>query len=121
VYCRSKLCNPLFTDELARHLAGGGMTADALHPGWVATGFAGHNGWRGRLWQRAARLFAVSPERGAWTIVSLATAPELAGVTGRYFVRDQAVASSPASYDEAAARRLWQVSAELTHLAARAP
>jgi NAD(P)-dependent dehydrogenase (short-subunit alcohol dehydrogenase family) len=119
-YCRSKLCNLLFTYELAQRLAGGGVTANALHPGWVATAFAGHNGRRGRLWQLAARLFAVSPERGARTIVSLATAPEQAGVTGRYFAREQAAASSPASSDEAAARRLWQVSAELAHLPARA-
>jgi NAD(P)-dependent dehydrogenase (short-subunit alcohol dehydrogenase family) len=115
-YCRSKLMNLLFTYELARRLEGSGVTANALHPGWVATGFAGDNGWRGRLWQTAARLFALSPEQGARTVVYLAAAPEVAGVSGRYFVRERPVASSPASYDEAAAKRLWQLSADLARL-----
>jgi NAD(P)-dependent dehydrogenase (short-subunit alcohol dehydrogenase family) len=118
-YCRSKLMNLLFTYELARRLEGTGVTANALHPGWVATRFAGDNGWRGRLWQFAARWLAISPEAGAQTILYLATSPEVAGVSGRYFVRERAVPSSPASYDEAAARRLWQVSLELTHLSPR--
>src|SRR5262245_10693520 len=54
-YCRSKLLNLLFTYELARRLEGTGVTANAVHPGWVATGFAGNNGWRGRVWQAVAR------------------------------------------------------------------
>ena len=113
-YCRSKLANVLFTYELARRLEGSGVTANALHPGWVATGFAGNNGWRGRLWQLAGRLFALNPEQGARTVVHLAASPEVEGVSGKYFVREQAVPSSPASYDEAAARRLWDLSLELT-------
>jgi NAD(P)-dependent dehydrogenase (short-subunit alcohol dehydrogenase family) len=117
-YCRSKLANLLFTYELARQLAETGVTANALHPGWVATGFAGNNGWRGRVFQFLARCFALSPEQGARTIVYLATSPEVEGVSGRYFDREKAIASSPASYDEDAARRLWQVSLKLTGLAA---
>jgi NAD(P)-dependent dehydrogenase (short-subunit alcohol dehydrogenase family) len=117
-YCRSKLANILFTYELARRLQGTGVTANALHPGWVATGFGRDNGWRGRLLRLAARVFALSPEKGARTVVYLASSPEVAEVSGKYFVRDRAVASSPASYDEAAARRLWQVSLELTGLPA---
>jgi NAD(P)-dependent dehydrogenase (short-subunit alcohol dehydrogenase family) len=116
-YRRSKLANLLFTYELARRLEGTDVTANALHPGWVATGFAGDNGWRGRLWQATARLFALSPEQGARTVIYLATAPDVAGLTGRYFVRERAVSSSPASSDEAAARRLWEVSLDLTRLA----
>lgn len=116
-YCRSKLMNLLFTYELARHLEGTGVTANALHPGWVATGFAGNNGWRGRLWQLVARGFASSPEEGARTSVYLAASPDVAGTSGRYFIQERAVPSSPASCDEAAARRLWQVSLELTRLA----
>jgi NAD(P)-dependent dehydrogenase (short-subunit alcohol dehydrogenase family) len=116
-YCRTKLMNLLFTYALARRLGGSGVTANALHPGWVATGFAGNNGWRGRLWQAAANLFAIRPEEGARTVVYLAASPEVAGVTGKYFVRERAVPSSPASYDEAAGERLWQVSLGLTHLA----
>ena len=115
-YCRSKLANVLFTYELARRLAGTGVTANALHPGWVATSFGGNNGWRGRLLQLAARVKGISPDAGARTILYLATAREVEGVTGQYFDQEQSVRSSPASYDEATAKRLWQVSLELTHL-----
>jgi NAD(P)-dependent dehydrogenase (short-subunit alcohol dehydrogenase family) len=120
-YCQSKLANLLFTYELARHLGGTGVTANALHPGWVATGFAANNGWRGRVWQRVARWFALSSEKGARTIVYLATSPDVADISGRYFVRERAVPSSAASYDEASARRLWQVSLEMTNVSPVAP
>jgi retinol dehydrogenase-12 len=116
-YCRSKLANLLFTYELARRLEGTGVTCNALHPGWVSTGFAGNNGWRGRLFQLAARCLAISPEKGARTVLYLATASEVTGISGQYFVRERAVPSSPASYDEATAKRLWQISLELAHLA----
>src|SRR5436190_9498298 len=96
-YCRSKLMNLLFTYELARRLEGTGVTVNALHPGWVATGFAGDNGWRGQVWQFVANCFAISSEKGAQTILYLATSPEVEGISGRYFVRTRAVPSSPAS------------------------
>jgi NAD(P)-dependent dehydrogenase (short-subunit alcohol dehydrogenase family) len=120
-YCRSKLENLLFTYELARRLEGTGVTVNALHPGWVATGFAGNNGWKGRLWQWAARCFAISPEQGARTVLYLARSPDVSGVSGQYFYRERAVPSTPASHDETAARRLWQVSLELTGLTEAAP
>jgi NAD(P)-dependent dehydrogenase (short-subunit alcohol dehydrogenase family) len=113
-YCRSKLMNLLFTYELARRLEGSGVSVNALHPGWVATGFGSNKGWKGTLLQFAARCLAIGPEKGARTIVYLATAPEVAGVTGRYFVREREAASSAASHDVAAAKRLWEVSEQLT-------
>jgi retinol dehydrogenase-12 len=113
-YKQSKLANLLFTYELARRLEGTGVTANALHPGFVATGFGGNNGWRGSALQMLARWLGLSAEEGARTIVYLAASPEVAGVSGRYFVKERAVSSSPASYDEAAQKRLWQVSEELT-------
>jgi retinol dehydrogenase-12 len=116
-YCRSKLANILFTNELARRLRGTGVTANSLHPGLVATGFGDGNGWRGRLLRGVARLFAIGAEAGAQTTLHVATAPELTDVSGRYFDRCQAVSSSPASNDAEAARRLWTVSEELTGLA----
>jgi NAD(P)-dependent dehydrogenase (short-subunit alcohol dehydrogenase family) len=114
-YCRSKLMNLLFTHELARRLHGTGVVANALHPGWVATGFAANNGWKGRLWQRIAGWFAISPEEGARTIVYLASSPDVASISGRYFIEEKEARPSPAACDENAARRLWQISAELTH------
>ncbi len=119
-YCRSKLENVLFTYELARRLRGTGVTANALHPGWVATGFGGHNGWRGALIRGLSRLFALTPEQGARTIVYLATSPDVANVSGQYYFQDRAVSTSPASYDEQAAERLWRVSEQLTGVAAPA-
>jgi NAD(P)-dependent dehydrogenase (short-subunit alcohol dehydrogenase family) len=116
-YCRSKLMNLLFTNELARKLDGTGVTVNALHPGWVATGFGANNGWRGRLLQFIARCFALSVEEGARTVVYLATSPEVAGVSGRYFVREHAVPSSMASHDDSAAQRLWEMSQQWTGLA----
>ncbi|MBV9125070.1 MAG: SDR family oxidoreductase [Planctomycetes bacterium] len=115
-YRRSKLANLLFTYELAPRLEGTGVTVNALHPGWVATGFGGNNAWIGPWWKGVARLFALTPEQGARTVLYLVTSPNVAGLSGRYFVREKEVSSSPASYDQAAARRLWQVSLEMTHL-----
>jgi NAD(P)-dependent dehydrogenase (short-subunit alcohol dehydrogenase family) len=113
-YSRTKLANVLFTYELARRLEGTGVTVNALHPGFVASHFMAGNGVFGWFLRRLAWLFAISPEEGARTSVYLATSPEVEGVTGRYFVKQRPVASSAASRDEAAARRLWQVSEELT-------
>jgi NAD(P)-dependent dehydrogenase (short-subunit alcohol dehydrogenase family) len=118
-YRRSKLANILFTYELARRLAGTDVTTNVLHPGWVATGFGRNNGWRGALLQMAASCLAIGPEQGARTTLYVATAAEMNGVNGRYFVRERAVSSSAASYDEAAARRLWQISLQLSESAVR--
>lgn len=114
-YCQSKLANLLFTYELARRLADTPLTANAVHPGFVATSF-GHNnrgvvGWLVRL----AQWKALSPEQGAETLIYLATSPEVQGVSGAYFVKQSPVASSAVSYDAAAARRLWDLSVALTH------
>ncbi len=111
-YARSKLANVLFTHELARRLEGTGVTANCLHPGVVAT-----NIFRDSprvLRALFAGPLALSPERGADTVLHLAAAPEAAGVSGRYFVRRRPVRPSRAARDAAAARRLWQASEALT-------
>jgi NAD(P)-dependent dehydrogenase (short-subunit alcohol dehydrogenase family) len=114
---QAKLAMVLFTYELARQLDGTGVTANCLHPGAVATGGPLKDldlSEFGRLMYRLVKPFFLSPEKGAETSVYLASSPEVEGVTGKYFVRKRAVASSPQSYDLEVARRLWQISAQLT-------
>jgi len=115
-YAVTKLMNLHFTYELARRLRGSGVTANAVHPGAVATRLLADY-MRVPLARVAlARTFGASPEQGADTVVYLASATDVAGTTGKYFTNRQETRSSPASYDEKAARRLWELSAELTGL-----
>ena len=112
-YGRSKLANILFTREAARRLAGVGVTANCFHPGVVATGFgAGSGGWTSRL-MPLVRPFLTRPEQGADTLVHLASSPEVASVTGAYFVSRKAVEPSAAARDDAAATKLWAASETL--------
>src|SRR5262249_19177940 len=114
-YQQSKLANVLFTYELARRLEGTWVPVNTLHPGFVRIDlFTGWAGWTGWLVRRSAHLVAVTPEQGARTSIYLSSAPEVRGVTGRYFVKQQPAPSSAASHDQAVAQRLWQVSQELT-------
>jgi len=117
-YNQSKLANVLFTYELARRLEGSGVTANVLHPGVVRTAFGQEDsrGWM-RLMLPVVRPFMKTPERGAETSIYLASSPEVEGVSGRYFANSKPKTSSRASYDTAAARRLWEVSAGLVGLA----
>jgi NAD(P)-dependent dehydrogenase (short-subunit alcohol dehydrogenase family) len=118
-YSRSKLANILFTNELARRLAGSGVTANSLHPGTVASGFARDDDAKGFLafGVRFIKPFILTPEKGARTSVYLASSPEVADVTGQYFVKCRARTPSPAARDEAAAALLWSVSEELVERA----
>ncbi len=114
-YGRSKLANILFTTELARRLAGSGVTANSLHPGTVATGFARDDDASGLLafGVKVIKPFILTPEKGARTSVYLASSPDVAGVTGQYFVKCKPRSPSAAARDEAAAARLWSVSEQL--------
>jgi NAD(P)-dependent dehydrogenase (short-subunit alcohol dehydrogenase family) len=113
-YGRSKLCNLYFTYELARRLNGTGVTVNAMHPGFVATNMGTNNGRLVRLFLPLIHLNSLTPEQGARTVVYLASSPDVETVTGKYFVREREVASDPASYNEAAAKRLWEISEEMT-------
>jgi retinol dehydrogenase-14 len=116
-YNQSKLANVLFSYELARRLRGSSVTANALHPGVVNTSFGAEDPARGqRLLMPLVRPFMKTPTQGAATSIYLASAPALAQVTGRYFADSKQKRSSPRSYDEAAAARLWQVSGDLVGL-----
>jgi len=118
VYGKSKLANVLFTYEMAQRLEGSGVTANALHPGVVATNFGATTNWFGRhVVRNFLNLFSISSEAGARTTLYLATSPAVEGVTGQYFDKEKAVPSSKISYDKAAAARLWQVSEVMTGLA----
>jgi NAD(P)-dependent dehydrogenase (short-subunit alcohol dehydrogenase family) len=116
-YGQSKLANLLFTYELAQRLEGSGVTVNALHPGFVATGFGMNNGpfMRGAMFL-AQRFGAIGPEEGARTSIYLASSPEVEAVTGKYFVKNRALPSSPASSDEESMRRLWEISTEMVRL-----
>ena len=115
-YGQSKLAVVLFTYELARRLEGTQITVNALHPGFVATNIGQNNGGLMKLFAPLIKLVAMSPKEGAETSIYLASSPDVVGVTGKYFDKEKVVVSSPASYDETAARRLWELSAEMTGL-----
>ncbi|HMN62814.1 MAG TPA: SDR family oxidoreductase [Anaerolinea sp.] len=115
-YSQSKLANILFTYELARRLEGSRVTANALHPGFVATNFGKSNGGLFRPLFGLFQVAAITPVEGAATSIYLASSPEVEGVSGKYFDRMQPVKSSSASYDAAAARKLWEISLQLAHL-----
>ncbi len=114
VYGTSKLCNILFTYELARRLDGSGITANCLHPGAVATRLGQNNGRVATVLTRLLAPFFRTPEGGADTAVYLATSPDVATTTGGYFADRRAIRSSRVSYDLAVQRRLWDASESLT-------
>jgi NAD(P)-dependent dehydrogenase (short-subunit alcohol dehydrogenase family) len=116
VYGRSKLCNILFTREVARRLAGTGVTANCLHPGFVATRFGDQTGGLISFSISIAKHFALSPLEGAETLVYLASSAEVASVTGEYFHKCRSVVGSEQAQDDDVARRLWQESARLARL-----
>jgi len=113
-YGRSKLCNILFTRELARQWAGTGITANCLHPGFVNTRFG--NGGQGALsvGLNIAKKFALTPEQGAKTIVFLASSPEVVNVSGEYFIKCARATPNQLAQDDNAARRLWEISTEIS-------
>ena len=116
VYARSKLMNILYTRELARQLAGSGVTANSLHPGFVATRFGDQTGGLISFGIGIAKRFALTPEQGAETLVYLASSPDVTTVTGEYFHKCRPATPSHEAQDDAKARRLWVETAKLAHL-----
>jgi NAD(P)-dependent dehydrogenase (short-subunit alcohol dehydrogenase family) len=115
VYSNSKLLNILWTRELARRLAGTGVTANCLHPGFVATRFGDQSGGLLQRLMPVAKLFAITPEKGAETIVHLASAPNIE-TTGGYWYKCHRATPTNAAQDDAAARRLWDESERIASL-----
>jgi NAD(P)-dependent dehydrogenase (short-subunit alcohol dehydrogenase family) len=106
-YGTSKLCNILFTRELARQLAGQGVTANSFSPGFVATRFGNEAGGIASLALRVGKLFAKSAEVGADTLVYLASSPEVSSVSGEFFYKRKLGKLTAEAQDDDKARRLW--------------
>jgi len=118
VYAESKLMAIMFTYALARRLQGTEVTANTLHPGVVATNFGKEAGGMWPAMFTVLSPFELSPEKGAQTAIYLATAPDVANVSGEYFVKSKPARSSKESYDVAAQERLWTLSEQVTGRAA---
>ena len=117
MYGRSKLMNILFTRELSNRLAGSGVTANCLHPGFVATRFADTGGGLMSWIVRGAKKFALTPQEGAKTLIYLAASPAVEHVTGKYFHECKEVLPAARAQNDADAHRLWEISLQLSGLA----
>jgi NAD(P)-dependent dehydrogenase (short-subunit alcohol dehydrogenase family) len=117
-YGLSKLCNILFTLELAKRTTGGGMTVNALHPGAVGTHLGQNNGTWAKVILFLGRPFLLTPVQGAQTSIYLASSPEVDGMSGGYFVKQRPVAPTPEASNPGNAAQLWELSARLTGLPA---
>lgn len=119
VYAKSKLANIYFTRALARRLEGTGVTTNSLHPGVVATEFASSDdmGFFTSFGFKIVRPFLKSPAQGAATTIHLASAPELRGVTGKYFADSKPKHPMRIAQDDALAERLWVISEQLVRSA----
>jgi NAD(P)-dependent dehydrogenase (short-subunit alcohol dehydrogenase family) len=113
-YSQSKLAQVLFTLELAKRLEGTGVTVNCLHPGVVATNWARRSAGALSVGVRLGSMFMLSPEKGADTAVYLASSPEVAHISGKYFYKRAVTESSKESMDEEVAKKLWDVSVQLT-------
>ncbi|MBC8042925.1 MAG: SDR family oxidoreductase [Rhizobacter sp.] len=116
-YGTSKLMNVLFTYELDRRLnrsGSSGVTANAMHPGGVATNFAANTSGLFTFFWKLITPFLLTPAQGAETVIYLASSPEVEGISGKYFIKKKPARSVAVSYDEAVAKRLWEVSEKLT-------
>jgi NAD(P)-dependent dehydrogenase (short-subunit alcohol dehydrogenase family) len=117
VYSKSKLCNILFNRELARRIKGSGVTANALHPGFVATRFGDNSAGLMRTVLKVAKpLGAISPEEGAKTIIYLASSPQVAETSGEYFYECKVTTPTAEARNDDDARRLWEISESIGEL-----
>jgi len=115
-YSQSKLAMIMFSYELSRRLEGTGVTVNALHPGTIRTNLGHGNSGFMSFGFSFVKLFFASPEKGARTVIYLASSPEVERKSGRYFANCKEVRSSDRSYDNVLSKRLWEISEELTGL-----
>ena len=116
VYGRSKLMNILFTRELARHLAGTGVTANCLHPGFVGTRFGDQSGGIMSFAVKIAKNFALTPEQGAQTIIYLGSSPDVEGKSGGYYFKSKLATPTKEAQNDTDAKKLWDASAKIAGL-----
>ncbi len=115
-YCNSKLANVLFTYELARRLKSTAVTVNALHPGVIASSFGQTGSGVLKFLFQIGRPLMSTPEKGARTVIYLATSPDVEHKTGLYFKNKKELKSSQLSYNQSLAQRLYQESAEQVKL-----
>ncbi|MFX0108652.1 MAG: SDR family oxidoreductase [Candidatus Hodarchaeota archaeon] len=116
-YQNTKLMSLMFTYELARRLEGTGVTANAVHPGFVATNLGSNmGGLRNKVMFKLVRPMQISPQKGAATSVYVASSPELENVSGAFFAKEQETKSSDFSYDREVQKRLWETAEKLLRL-----
>jgi NAD(P)-dependent dehydrogenase (short-subunit alcohol dehydrogenase family) len=110
------LANLLFTYELSRRLQGGAVTVNAVHPGAVRTNFGSTASTPFRIIVKVAGPFMRSPEKGAETVIYLASSKDVEGITGKYFYDKKEARSTTESHDLNVAKRLWEVSEQMTRI-----
>ncbi len=115
-YFRSKLENIIFSFDLARRLEGSGVTVNCMSPGPTRTRFGDNMTGLAGLFPRLVKKLFPSPEKGARTLIYLASSPEVDGISGRFFLRQRALPTKPVTLDAEIAARLWRISAELVGL-----
>lgn len=116
---QTKLADILFTYELARKLKDKNITVNCLHPGFIKTNIIYNDPDASIIkkgFYRFSTLFSRSPEKGAETVIYLASSPEASNVSGHYFINKKSVESSPESYDENLAKRLWFLSRKMVKI-----
>lgn len=118
-YSQSKMCNILFTRELARRVDPKKITVNCLHPGTIASGFGHTYGGFMSIVMKGLSPFLKTPEKGARTQIHLCSSPDVAGITGKYFEDCKEKAPSRGASDDTDARRLWTISEELTRASAK--
>jgi NAD(P)-dependent dehydrogenase (short-subunit alcohol dehydrogenase family) len=119
-YSQSKLANILFTKELSRRLPPRRVSANCLHPGFVATRIGNVGGIGSLVWQ-AIKPFIIGPEEGAVNSLYVATSPGIEGISGAYFVRQRPARTNPLAEDASLAGRLWTESEKLVAAVVGAP
>ena len=121
-YSQSKLANIMFTNELARRLEGTGVTATSVHPGVVRTNFGAEDqAWLFTVVSHVVLPFLKTPAQGAQTSISLASSPDVDGVTGQFFANGKPKSANKVAYDTDMTARLWKVSADLVGMTSAIP